>query len=111
MFPEETFLFGPEYKGSVKVDLSGARQLLSEVRKRRIYFHSIEAHEIDEEQYWIPRLEFSKKGLSGEDKFTTLEQLYSFDQDLLNEAEQAAFKLKFEIWLNPESGLPSKEKQ
>jgi hypothetical protein len=106
MFPEETF----EYKDTVRVDLGGARQLLAEVRKRRIYFHSIEVHEIDEDGYWIPRLEFCKKGLSGEDEFTTLEQHYSFDEDLLNMTEQAAVELKFEIWLNPESGLPSKDK-
>ena len=106
---ENIFRFGANHTGSTKVDLTGAKRLLAEAKRRKAYFHSIEVHEISGDGDWIPRNDFIKKGLSGEDEFSTLEQHYAFDEQLLLRASNTPETLIFEIWLSPKSGLPKKE--
>jgi len=109
--PDEFYDFASEHKGSVKVDLTGAREILAETKRRRLFIQSIEGWRIDDDGYWHSDLSISKMGLSGEDEYLTLGQHYAFDEKLFEHAQSLQYDCIFEVWLGDELSLRTKRQE
>ncbi len=103
-FGEHYFLFGSKNTGPIKTDLGEALAFFKEVKRRRLYFHTVEGWEIGPDSSKQLNLSISKLGgLRGDDNFTALEQHHEVSEMILNNATQLERPTEFEIWISDES--------